>query len=206
MPVHQIAHASPAATLAEMIDGYVSILTSPGTVAYANQRALLGRRPDEIVGRPFVDLVPEPRRPRLRDALDELFAGRDVGTLHTQLRRANGVPIDVEGSLTRLRLPDQPLAALAVFVPRKIDLRVQPAPYSVPIDRDIVLTERQRAVLQLFASGYTTKQVAHQLDIAVKTVHNHLTQIYRLLDAQSLVQATMIAAQLGIVEFGAAVP
>ena len=67
-------------------------------------------------------------------------------------------------------------------------------------EREINLTQRQLDVLRLFATGHTTKQVASTLAIAVKTVHNHLTTIYRELDAQSLVQATMIAAQLGIVD------
>jgi DNA-binding NarL/FixJ family response regulator len=75
--------------------------------------------------------------------------------------------------------------------------------FTVPVDKRVAMTARQQAVLQLFASGHTTKQVAAELDIAVKTVHNHLTTIYRLLDAQSLVQATMIAAQLGLVELAA---
>lgn len=63
-----------------------------------------------------------------------------------------------------------------------------------------LLSERQIEILQNIADGSTTKQVARQLGITQKTVHNHLNAIYRKLDTQSLTHAVLSAVRLGIIE------
>ncbi len=62
-----------------------------------------------------------------------------------------------------------------------------------------VLSLRQTEILQLIADGLTTKQVARDLGITQKTVHNHLNAIYRKLDTQSLTHAVLSAVRLGII-------
>ena len=149
-----------------------------------------------------VDLVAPSQRARYILAYEKLFDGIDIGTISTQFVTLHGALIDIDGSLTRVLVSGNTVAALGIFTQRKAVVNTN-APYALPVGRRVALTNRQQAVLQLFATGHTTKQVAAELNIAVKTVHNHLTTIYRVLDAQSLVQATMIAAQLGIVELAA---
>lgn len=73
------------------------------------------------------------------------------------------------------------------------DLNTESAPGSL-------LSERQVEILQAIADGATTKQVARQLNITQKTVHNHLNAIYRRLDTQSLTHAVLSAVRLGIIE------
>lgn len=63
-----------------------------------------------------------------------------------------------------------------------------------------LLSERQVEILQSIADGSTTKQVARELGITQKTVHNHLNAIYRRLDTQSLTHAVLSAVRLGIIE------
>jgi len=63
-----------------------------------------------------------------------------------------------------------------------------------------ILSDRQVEILQAIANGMTTKQVARQLGITQKTVHNHLNAIYRKLDTQSLTHAVLSAVRLGIIE------
>jgi DNA-binding NarL/FixJ family response regulator len=63
-----------------------------------------------------------------------------------------------------------------------------------------LLSERQREILQMIADGLSTKQVARQLGITQKTVHNHLNAIYRRLDTQSLTHAVLSAVRLGIID------
>lgn len=70
-----------------------------------------------------------------------------------------------------------------------------------PADEPI-LSDRQVQILQAIADGSTTKQVARDLGIAQKTVHNHLNAIYRRLDTQSLTHAVLSAVRLGIIELG----
>jgi len=63
-----------------------------------------------------------------------------------------------------------------------------------------LLSQRQVEILQKIANGYGTKQVARELGITQKTVHNHLNAIYRKLDTQSLTQAVLSAVRLGIID------
>lgn len=51
--------------------------------------------------------------------------------------------------------------------------------------REIDLTERQRAVLELVLEGYNTKMIARHLNIAVATAKVHLAAIYRLVGARN---------------------
>ncbi|MFN8049983.1 MAG: LuxR C-terminal-related transcriptional regulator [Acidimicrobiales bacterium] len=62
-----------------------------------------------------------------------------------------------------------------------------------------ILSERQVEILQMVANGLGTKQVARELGITQKTVHNHLNAIYRKLDTQSLTHAVLSAVRLGII-------
>jgi DNA-binding NarL/FixJ family response regulator len=70
----------------------------------------------------------------------------------------------------------------------------------VAAERDELLSDRQVEILQKIANGLGTKQVARELGITQKTVHNHLNAIYRKLDTQSLTQAVLSAVRLGIID------
>jgi len=65
---------------------------------------------------------------------------------------------------------------------------------------DELLSPRQVEILQGIADGMSTKQVARDLGITQKTVHNHLNAIYRRLDTQSLTHAVLSAVRLGIID------
>jgi len=67
-------------------------------------------------------------------------------------------------------------------------------------ERDELLSKRQVEILQKIANGLGTKQVARELGITQKTVHNHLNGIYRKLDTQSLTHAVLSAVRLGIID------
>ncbi len=66
-----------------------------------------------------------------------------------------------------------------------------------------LLSSRQTEILQMIADGLSTKQVARELGITQKTVHNHLNAIYRRLDTQSLTHAVLSAVRLGIIDLRA---
>lgn len=67
-------------------------------------------------------------------------------------------------------------------------------------DSNELLSSRQVEILQMIANGLSTKQVARELDITQKTVHNHLNTVYRKLDTQSLTHAVLSAVRLGIID------
>jgi DNA-binding NarL/FixJ family response regulator len=61
------------------------------------------------------------------------------------------------------------------------------------------LTDREREVLQLAASGLTNRGIGLQLTISDRTVQGHLASIYSKLQAGSRTEAVTRAIQLGLI-------
>ncbi|MCP4542210.1 MAG: hypothetical protein GY832_34235 [Chloroflexi bacterium] len=59
------------------------------------------------------------------------------------------------------------------------------------------LSEREKELLQLVATGVTNREVAQRLSISVNTVKVHLRNIYTKLGAESRTEATMVAVREG---------
>jgi two-component system response regulator NreC len=60
------------------------------------------------------------------------------------------------------------------------------------------LTPREREVLQLLAEGRTTKRIASQLNVSVKTVETHRRQVMEKLDIHSVAELTKYAVREGL--------
>jgi DNA-binding NarL/FixJ family response regulator len=69
------------------------------------------------------------------------------------------------------------------------------APVS-PID---LLTPRQREILQLIAESHTTKQTAVLLNLSVKTVETHRTQLMERLDIHDIAGLVRYAIGIGLI-------
>jgi DNA-binding NarL/FixJ family response regulator len=65
-----------------------------------------------------------------------------------------------------------------------------------PLER---LTPRQREVLQLIAEGHTTKEIARTLNVSVKTVDTHRTQLMERLDIHDVTGLVRYAIRMGLV-------
>jgi two-component system response regulator NreC len=61
-----------------------------------------------------------------------------------------------------------------------------------------VLTAREREVLQLIADGHSTKAIAAQLSVSVKTIETHRQQIMEKLDLHSVAELTKYAIREGL--------
>lgn len=61
------------------------------------------------------------------------------------------------------------------------------------------LTPRQREILQLIAEGRTTKEIAHMLNISVKTVETHRAQLMERLDIHDVAGLVRYAIRVGMV-------
>lgn len=61
------------------------------------------------------------------------------------------------------------------------------------------LTPRQREILQLIAEGHTTKGIARRLDLSVKTVETHRTQLMKQLDLHDVAGLVRYAIRTGLV-------
>lgn len=90
------------------------------------------------------------------------------------------------------------IAGEEVLSPQLAASMLQAADTADPNDE--LLSSRQTEILQMIADGLSTKQVARELGITQKTVHNHLNAIYRRLDTQSLTHAVLSAVRLGIID------
>jgi DNA-binding NarL/FixJ family response regulator len=61
------------------------------------------------------------------------------------------------------------------------------------------LTPRQREILQLIAEGNTTKKIAQVLNISVKTVETHRSQLMEQLDIHDVAGLVRYAIRMGLV-------
>ena len=63
-----------------------------------------------------------------------------------------------------------------------------------------VLSAREREVLQMVAEGKSTKEMAGQLNVSVKTVETHRKQIMDKLDLHSVAELTKYAIREGLTQ------
>ena len=88
------------------------------------------------------------------------------------------------------------------FLPKKITtLLVREYLQCIPEDATPVyekLSSRERVILQLLANGKSTKEIAHQLDVSVKTVDNQRYGIMQKLQLFSVAELTKFAVRHGL--------
>lgn len=62
------------------------------------------------------------------------------------------------------------------------------------------LSDRERQVVALVATGMANKQIARRLSISEKTVKNHLTRVFSVLGVSGRTEAAMWAAENGLID------
>ncbi len=62
-----------------------------------------------------------------------------------------------------------------------------------------LLTPRQREVLQLVAQGLSTKEIARRLELSVKTVETHRSQMMKQLDIHEVAGLVRYAMRVGLI-------
>jgi ATP/maltotriose-dependent transcriptional regulator MalT len=77
--------------------------------------------------------------------------------------------------------------------------REQSSGYGASLGLEDPLSEREREVLNLLASGKTNSEVAGDLFVSVGTVKSHTGNIYRKLGARNRAQALTRARELGLI-------
>ena len=73
------------------------------------------------------------------------------------------------------------------------------ATYMQGASPDAVLTPRQREVLQLVAEGHSNKEIASRLNVALKTVETHRTELMDRLGIHGVASLVRYAIQVGLV-------
>lgn len=109
----------------------------------------------------------------------------------------------LEAGVDGYHLKDRPLADLQLaiqrilsgerwisgaLINRLVHRRMPPVTPAIPN-----LTRRQRNLLRLLSQGSDNRKIAQALEISVKTVENHLTNLYRLIGVESRLEALKFA-------------
>ncbi len=62
------------------------------------------------------------------------------------------------------------------------------------------LTDREREILKLVAESHSTKEIAQKLEISVKTVDNHRTNLMRKLNLHDVASLTRYSLEIGLID------
>ncbi|HTN67389.1 MAG TPA: LuxR C-terminal-related transcriptional regulator, partial [Burkholderiaceae bacterium] len=105
---------------------------------------------------------------------------------------------DLQAILPRFLVSSHCNAELAISVRRLlvVDVNVADKPNKAVAG---TLTERERAVLMLVASGQSNKEVARSMNISAETVKTHLKGIFGKLGVQRREQAVVLARAVGLI-------
>jgi DNA-binding NarL/FixJ family response regulator len=138
--------------------------------------------------------------PHIRILMVTLFD--DSESVFTSLRAgARGYILKDAGAEEMTRAIQAVGRGEAIFSPaianRLIDFFNNPHP-TVPKDMFPTLTEREREILGLIAQGHTNADIAQQLSLSVKTVHNYVSNIYSKLQVADRAQAIIRAREAGL--------
>ena len=119
-------------------------------------------------------------------------------------RRAPGSPFILVSGMFEQRASECLQAGAADFVPKSELSRLGPAITSALSLRAPLrsLSRRQRQVLQLLATGGSTREIALGLHLSIKTVETHRAQLMSRLDIHDLAGLVRYAVQVGIVSAG----
>lgn len=119
-------------------------------------------------------------------------------------RRAPGSPFILVSGVFEQRASECLQAGAADFVPKGELSRLGPAVTSAMSLRAPLrsLSRRQRQVLQLLASGGSTREIALGLHLSIKTVETHRAQLMSRLDIHDLAALVRYAVRVGIVSAG----
>jgi len=68
------------------------------------------------------------------------------------------------------------------------------------INSQTALTEKELAIIELVAKGYTNKAIAIEQSLTQRTVENYLTKIFARLNVESRAEAVAMAKDKGLIE------
>jgi DNA-binding NarL/FixJ family response regulator len=89
-------------------------------------------------------------------------------------------------------------ASITPNLARRLLHRLRPSSSSVGRRSEVQLTEREREVLRMMASGYTSAEIGVHLNISTQTVNAHVKNIYVKLRVRSRAAASVLAAKRGL--------
>jgi PAS domain S-box-containing protein len=159
------------------------VIDTTGVIRWVNAAArnLVG----DVRGRQFTSVVAPEETQRAR----ELFARKVVGA--ARVTDADVVVLGADGERVGVEISSVPLVrgerVVGVFG-QVSDLVEEPHEHP-----DLSLTPRQAEVLRLLERGFSTSQIAQELQLSTETVRNHVRRVLRAVGAHSRLEAVAIA-------------
>lgn len=68
------------------------------------------------------------------------------------------------------------------------------------LDTSVVITDREKEILEHMIDGYSNKVIAHRLGIKERTVKAHMQNMMRKLEANNRTHVLVKAVRLGVVQ------
>jgi DNA-binding NarL/FixJ family response regulator len=124
---------------------------------------------------------------------DSIFAALKAGARGYILKDA-----DEEEMIRAIRSVGEGEAIFSAAIASRLIDYFSEARTQIPKDVFPELTEREREILRLIARGSTNAEIAGQLTLSVKTVRNHVSNIYSKLQVADRAQAVIRARDAGL--------
>jgi PAS domain S-box-containing protein len=86
----------------------------------------------------------------------------------------------------------------AVLTRVRAAVEPRPEPFAGPPEPTVVLSPRERQILELLAAGYGSVNIAARLGLSHATVRNHVQHLLRRLEVHSQVEAVSLAFRRGL--------
>lgn len=197
-----LARRGDEAAFRELVAGiHVPVLLVDNDQRYsfasASSRLFLRRTLAELRGLRMHDLLPERQHANLEAVWAELLAAGEVaGSMSLRAPDGGEIPIDYRGAANVL-----PGTHLFVWIPSWwADVELTDGFTEPRKATRGILTERERDILALVATGATIEQIAAQRNLSVSTVRTHLRNALRRLGARHRTHALAIALREGELE------
>lgn len=129
----------------------------------------------------------------IHDSGDEVFSALQAGACGYLLK---GCPsVDLIEALSQIARGGAPMS---FSIARKVAGFFSRLQHIEHADNTGLLSAREQGILEKLSEGYTYKEIAQIMGIAVGTVHSHIKNIYRKLEVNSRAQAVFRARITGV--------
>jgi len=165
-----------------------------GTFVYVNPAAerASGRSNAEWLGRRFTETLPPEARRRVAEHFKRAVEHAEPATFETDFFDAFGNRRTTHAQHLPIRDGEKVVGVVILA------FDADPASRPPDLPASPRLTQRQREVLALMATGRTTADIAAALTLSIETVRNHIRAVMRELNAHTRSEALVVARQLGL--------